>query len=60
MHSSVVMRKCWRIDPDERPVFTELSSIVERLLSSISDYIELNMVLPDTVQDDPLGIYNIS
>ena len=50
--SSVVMRKCWRVDPEERPTFSQLSSIVERLLIAISGYTELSMVLVDTSQED--------
>ncbi len=50
--SSVVMRKCWREDPEERPTFSQLSSIVERLLASIAGYSELSMVLLDTNQEE--------
>ncbi|XP_064398643.1 plexin-A2-like isoform X2 [Halichondria panicea] len=49
---SVVMRKCWREDPEERPTFLQLSSIVERLLASISGYTELGMVLVDTSKEE--------
>ncbi|XP_064398652.1 plexin-A2-like [Halichondria panicea] len=49
---SVVMRKCWREDPEERPTFSQLSSIVERLLASISGYTELGMVLVDTSKEE--------
>ncbi len=50
-HSSVLMRKCWREDPEERPTFSQLSSIVERLLTSIAGYTELGMVLLNTIQE---------
>ncbi|XP_064383417.1 uncharacterized protein LOC135332039 isoform X3 [Halichondria panicea] len=49
---SVVMRKCWREDPEERPTFLQLSSIVERLLIAIAGYTELGMVLVDTSQEE--------
>ena len=45
------MRKCWREDPEERPTFSQLSSIMERLLTSISGYTELGMVLLNTIQE---------
>ena len=46
------MRKCWREDPEERPTFLQLSSIVERLLTAIAGYTELGMVLVDTSQEE--------
>ena len=46
------MRKCWREDPEERPTFSQLSSIVERLLTSIAGYTELSMVLLNTIQEE--------
>ena len=41
-----MMRKCWRESPEERPTFSELSSLVGKLLMSIAGYTELSMVLP--------------
>ncbi len=46
------MRKCWREDPEERPTFSQLSAIVERLLTSIAGYTDLSMVLQDTSQEE--------
>ncbi len=45
------MRQCWREDPEERPTFSQLSSIVERLLTSIAGYTELGMVLLNPIQE---------
>ncbi len=50
--SSAVMRQCWREDPEERPTFSQLSAIVESLLTSIAGYIELGMVLLNTSQEE--------
>ncbi len=46
------MRQCWREDPEERPTFSQLSAIVESLLTSIAGYIELGMVLLNTSQEE--------
>ena len=53
--SSAVMRKCWRVSPEERPTFSELCSLVDRLLMSIAGYTELSMVLPQPA-DTELGL----
>ncbi len=37
-------------DSEERPSFTDLSSIMDTMLSSASDYAELNMKLPHNSQ----------
>ncbi len=49
------MRNCWREDPEERPTFSQLSSIVGRLLTSIAGYTELSMVLLNTGQEEEFG-----
>ena len=51
-YSSVVMRKCWKEDPEQRPTFSQLSSIVDKLLTSISGYTALCMVLQGTSQEE--------
>ena len=43
--SFAVMARCWCEDPEERPDFSELCSIMESFLGSISDYTEWKMVL---------------
>ncbi|XP_064389990.1 uncharacterized protein LOC135337903 isoform X2 [Halichondria panicea] len=48
---SAVMQRCWLEDYEERPSFTDLSSIMDAMLSSVSDYAELNMELPHNSQD---------
>ncbi|XP_057667734.1 proto-oncogene tyrosine-protein kinase receptor Ret [Diorhabda carinulata] len=37
-----VMRKCWHIDPDQRPSFHELSKWFEKLLEDKMEYINLS------------------
>ena len=39
------MARCWYVDPEERPNFSELCSIMDQFLSLVSDYTELKMVL---------------
>ena len=36
-----VMFYCWEKDPDQRPTFTELVELLEQLLTSENDYIQL-------------------
>ncbi len=45
------MQRCWLEDSEERPSFTDLSSIMDAMLSSVSDYAELNMKLPHNSQE---------
>ena len=44
------MARCWCVNPDERPGFSELCPIMDSQLSLVSDYTELRMVL---VQEQP-------
>ncbi len=54
------MHQCWREDPEERPTFSQLSAIVERLLTSIAGYTGLGMVLLNPIQEaEQLSKYNI-
>ena len=46
-----IMRKCWQEVPDDRLEFTGLSSITERLLTSIAGYTEFSMDLPEKEND---------
>ena len=39
------MGRCWCEDPEDRPHFSELSSLMDHNLSLVSDYTELEMVL---------------
>ena len=57
VYSSAVIRKCWREDPEERPAFSELVSMVGRLLTSVAGYTELTMELGPDAQN-LLGKYS--
>ena len=39
------MKKCWALNPRDRPTFIELRCIIERILQKAAGYLELNMVL---------------
>lgn len=45
MHSYSIMHKCWKPQPEERPTFEELASILGKLLESSAGYMEINMAL---------------
>ena len=45
------MRRCWRADPAQRPMFSELASILDRFLQLVADYTELTMTLPASEAD---------
>ena len=44
------MRKCWLNNPDDRPTFSELVSIMGSMLTAVSDYTEVDMNLANTEQ----------
>ena len=50
------MQTCWLSLPDNRPTFSELVSTMEDMLSTVSDYLEMGMVLSQEDQEYP-GIY---
>ena len=39
------MKKCWALNPRDRPTFKELRCIIEQILQKAAGYLELNMVL---------------
>ncbi len=43
--SYAMMLMCWDADPKSRPSFQDLPSIVEDRLNSISEYVEMSMLL---------------
>ena len=40
------MEKCWKMNPAERPAFSELTTILKGNLQFVADYTEFNMILP--------------
>jgi len=47
LHVSIVnpsylfMSKCWHVDPNERPTFSELVSLMSQTLASLADYMDV-------------------
>ena len=51
-----MMRKCWRMVPEERPRFSQLVVTLDKTLQSVAGYVELSMTLEnDPVTSDPEG-----
>ena len=51
-----MMRKCWRLVPEERPRFSQLVVTLDKTLQSVAGYVELSMTLKnDSVTSDPEG-----
>ncbi len=43
------MCKCWKLAPDDRPSFENLSALLERRLQTLAGYLDLAM--PDQLED---------
>ena len=39
------MKRCWRLPAEERPRFTELVAVLDKILQSATGYMELSMTL---------------
>ena len=51
-----MMRKCWRMVPEQRPRFSQLVVTLDKTLQSVAGYVELSMTLEnDPVTSDPEG-----
>ena len=48
----ILMKKCWKLSPSERPCFSELVVSLEKMLMSVANYIELNMTLVETEDEE--------
>ena len=44
------MARCWYADPEERPDFSELCTIMEQFLSLVADYTEPKIELIEAVE----------
>ncbi len=39
------MRKCWKLAPDDRPSFEDLSALLDQRLQTLAGYMNLAMAL---------------
>ena len=39
------MKKCWKLEPQQRPTFSELLASLDKTLTTVADYMELSMTL---------------
>lgn len=39
--SYLFMSKCWRVDPNERPTFPELVSLMSQILATLAEYMDV-------------------
>ena len=46
-----MIASCWYEDPEERPSFDELATQLDKVLSNIVGYVELNMELVAIIED---------
>ena len=45
LNSFSIMKKCWALNPEDRPGFEKLSSTLGKLIETAAGYLELSMVL---------------
>ena len=48
------MFNCWHVDPDKRPTFTELVSLMSQTLSRLAGYMDVLTFAELKVQDQTL------
>ena len=46
-----MIASCWYEDPEERPSFHELATQLDKVLSNMVGYVELNMELVAIIED---------
>ena len=54
------MQSCWKSEPEDRPQFSELVSIISDILESTAGYVELAMSLQEDKSDFQPAICMIS
>ncbi|XP_064395067.1 tyrosine kinase receptor Cad96Ca-like [Halichondria panicea] len=47
-----LIASCWYEDPEERPSFDELATQLDKVLSNMVGYVELNMELVAIIEDE--------
>ena len=52
------MDRCWYENSAERPSFDELAAELDRAMTIMVDYVDLNMELQVTIKEEELGKHN--
>ena len=45
------MLKCWDSDPEDRPSFTKIGSTISRALETMSEYLDISLVVADITNE---------
>ena len=48
----MLMKKCWKLSPSERPCFSKLVVSLDKMLMSVAEYIELRMTLVEAEDEE--------
>ena len=48
----MLMKKCWKLSPSERPCFSDLVVNLDKMLMSVADYHEISMTLVEAEDEE--------